>query len=438
MLTRDLPNGLRVAAIRSDSLPIAQVRWVFGSGRIHEARTRLGSGLVLQRAMRHGTKNLAARAFAERLDEYGARMAGGVTIDSSIVSISGVSQHLWTFVDMATDVALEPALPEVAAAAERLKALQVHHHEWSQVDNMAALWLARSLYGDHPYGLPRTTSAGLKQTTVRDLEALHQSIVDPHRGLILVVGKIDVGAVVQRLSERFGDLASNTTPVPMTPTPPKSEPKTMVFVPVESAETTTIGLGLPAIARNHEDYTPLRVVNQIFGGSASSRLFRTLRDRLGLSYGAYSALDSGRYAGDLTAYVTLDPHRADQGFTALYEELELMASGRISDEELDHARRFLVGSFPQRASGLAGLSTLATAAWIHDLPDDVWSNLQLRVKSVDQRQAVEMASRWFLPDHATWVVVGPKHSLSSVAARAAKKGLRIVYRTMKDLEDAFI
>jgi len=365
-------------------------------------------------------------------------MAGGVTIDSSIVSISGVSQHLWTYVDMATDVALEPALPKIAAVAERMKALQIHHHEWSRVDNIAALWLARSLYGEHPYGLPRTTLAGLEQTTVEDLEALHHSIVDPHRGLILVVGKIEVDSVVQRLADRFGDLPSNTTPVPMVPTVPQAEPKTMVMVSVEAAETTTIGMGLPAVARNHEDYTALRVVNQVFGGSASSRLFRTLRDKLGLSYGAYSALDSGRYAGDLTAYVTLDPYRADQGFSALYEELEVMASGSFSDAELDHARRFLMGSFPQRATGLAGLSTLATASWMHDLPDDVWSNLQLRVNSVDQGQAVDMASRWFLPEESTWVVVGPQHSLSSVEARAATKGLKIVYRTMKDLEDAFI
>jgi len=388
--------------------------------------------------MRHGTKNLDARAFSEQLDQYGARMAGGVTIDSSIVSISGVSQHLWTFVDMATDVALEPALPEISAAAERLKALQVHHHEWSQVDNMAALWLARSLYGDHPYGLPRTTSAGLKQTKVRDLETLHQSIVDPHRGLVLVVGKVDVDSVVQRLADRFEGLPSNTTPVPMVPKPPQAEPKTMVFVPVDSAETTTIGMGLLAVARNDDEYTSLRVVNQVFGGTASSRLFRTLRDKLGLSYGAYSALDSGRYSGDLTAYVTLDPDRADQGFTALYRELELMATGDISAEELDHARRFLVGSFPQRATGLAGLSTLATAAWMHDLPDDVWSKHPFHVNRIDRRHALDVAARWFLPERATWVCVGPQHSLSSVEARAAEKGLTIAYRTMRDLEDAFI
>ena len=432
---RDLPNGLRVAAVQTGSLPIAQVRWVFGSGRIHETRNRLGSGLLLQRAMRHGTEQLEMGAFAETLDRLGARMGGGVTIDSSIVSISGVSQHLWRFVDLATDVALKPALPDIAVAAERYKAMQIHHHEWDQVETIAAMWLARSLYGDHPYGLPRTTTAGLKQTSVADLAALHRSIVDPHRGLVLVVGKVDPDAIVQRLSDRYGDLPSNTTPVPIIPAAPQSHRGTMVMIAHETAETTTVGFGLPAIARNHPDYTALRVVNQVFGGSASARLFESLRNQQGLCYGAYSTLDCGKYAGDITATVSLAPDRASDGFSALHDQLRSAATGQFEAAEIDHAKRFLVGSFPQRASGLAGLAMLATAAWLHELPDDVWSSEQARVNGIDIQQASACARQWLVPDQATWVAVGRPKSLEAVAAKAMRRGLEISHQTMDDLEN---
>ena len=59
---QDLGNGLRVAAVRIEGLPIVQVRWVFGSGRIHERSDRLGSALLLQRAMRHGMVDLSTGA----------------------------------------------------------------------------------------------------------------------------------------------------------------------------------------------------------------------------------------------------------------------------------------------------------------------------------------------------------------------------------------
>ena len=435
---RDLPNGLRVAAVRADSLPIAQVRWVFGSGRIHEARSRLGSGLLLQRAMRHGTEHLETRAFAETLDRLGARMGGGVTIDSSIVSISGVSPHLWRFVDLATDVALKPALPEIAVAAERYKATQIHRHEWGQVENMASMWLLRSLYGDHPYGLPRTTAAGLKQTSVSDLMALHRAIVDPHRGLVLVVGKVDPDAVVQRLSDRYGGLPSNTTPVPIVPTPPQYRPSRLIMVPHAAAETATVGFGLPAIARNHPEHTALRVVNQMFGGSASSRLFDVLRNQRGLCYGAYSTLDCGKYSGDITAIVNFSPDRAADGFSALYEQLQAVASGRFSSAELTHAKRFLVGAFSQRASGLAGLANLATAAWMHELPDDVWSLTQAQVNGVEMDQVALSAQKWFVPQQSTWVAVGRPESLEAIASAATQRGLEVNHQTMADLEKACI
>ncbi len=436
-VVQDLSNGLRIVAINSGSLPIAQVRWVFGSGRIHEARNRLGSGLILQRAMRHGTKDLSARAFAETLDRLGARMAGGVTIDSSIVSISGVSQHLWRFLDLATDVALQPALPGVAAAAERLKAIQIHRHEWGQVENAVALWLARSLYGEHPYGLPRTTESGLRQTSVEDLLALHQSIVDPHHGLLLVVGKVDVDSVVQRMAVRFGSMRFETRP--NLTAPPSFQPrrKTVVMIPMKSAKTTAIGLGLNAVARSSPEYTPLRIVNQVFGGSASSRLFRSLRDERGLCYGAFSALDCGRLGGDLTAVINLAPERACEGFSALYGELEKMAHGQITPEELSHAQRFLVGSFPQRTSGLAGLATLATASWMHNLPDDVWSTAQVRLNAVTLAQANDCSARYLRPDQATWVVAGRPDGLTRLEDVAKKMGLEIVYQTMEDLENTF-
>ena len=107
-------------------------------------------------------------AFAQTLDALGARMGGGVTIDSAMVSISGLSQHLWRFIELATGVALTPALPEIAVAAERHKAMQIHRHEWATIEGLTNLWLMNGLYGTHPYGLPRTTLAGLKATRRED------------------------------------------------------------------------------------------------------------------------------------------------------------------------------------------------------------------------------------------------------------------------------
>ena len=431
---QDLSNGLRVAAVRLEGLPIAQVRWVFGSGRIHERADRLGSGLLLQRAMRHGTSELNSSAFAQTLDGLGARMGGGVTIDSAMVSISGLSQHLWRFIDLATGVALDPALSEIAVAAERHKAAQIHRHEWSKVESITNLWLMHGLYGEHPYGLPRTTLAGLKSTTRDDLRTLHEAIVDPHRGLLLVVGRVDVDQVVHRLAARFQDLPSQTTPTPRIPASPSRPPHALTLLPVVGAETVSIGFGLPAVARADPDFGGLSVVNQLLGGSASSRLFEELRNRLGLTYGAYSQLDCGRHGGDITSSVSVLPEDGVDCFEALFGQLSRMSSGDFTEDELVRARRFLIGRFPQRASGLAGMATLQTATWMHKLQDDEWSTEQARTAAVGLDDVRRLVDRYFQPTSSTWVAVGPPEQLAHIGHKAAASGLSVRERQADDLE----
>ena len=57
-------------------------------------------------------------------------MGGGVTIDNAMVNISGLSQHLWRFIELATGVALTPALPDLPWRPGA-QGVQIHRHEWA-------------------------------------------------------------------------------------------------------------------------------------------------------------------------------------------------------------------------------------------------------------------------------------------------------------------
>ena len=99
-------------------------------------------------------------------------------------------------------------------------------------------------------------------------------------------GKVDADAVVQRLAQRFDSVAAGGRVAVNSVSAPESPAHSVKLIPEPTAESCVIGLGLPAVSRDHPEHTALRIVNQIFGGSASSRLFRELRDKRGLSDGA--------------------------------------------------------------------------------------------------------------------------------------------------------
>lgn len=432
-VVQDLPSGLRVAATRVGSLPIAQVRWVFGAGRIFERPDRVGSGLLLQRVMRHGTQALSSRQFAHTLDALGARMGGGVSIDTSVVSIAGLANHLWRVVDLVTDVALRPGLSDLALAGEKLRTRELHRHACSRTDSIVEMMLSDALYKGHPYGTPATRALGIAETGRSDLVALHDSIVSPDRGMVFVVGDIDPEHVVRRLAARFSDFRGGDAPEVTVPRPPPAAERKVVFVEHPSAQQTHIGVGVPAVARNHPEHLALRIANQVVGGGATSRLFRVLRDQRGLTYGAYSALDSGVHAGDITATLSVTPENTAPAFSALMDEFRRAVDEPPDSEELRHAKQFLMGAFPQRASGLTGVASLTTAAWQHGLPSDVWATFVPRIDAVAGEAVHRAMTRWFAPNRCTAVVCGPPACLDGLTAEAARWNMGFERQTLEEL-----
>jgi zinc protease len=415
MAQTQLRSGLKVAAIRMPALPIVQVRWSFRGGRQHEPVADTGASRLLQSVMRHGTASYDSAELAEALDQVGARMHVSISADNAMVSVSALANHLDIALALSHEVAFTPTFPEAAVERERAKAVEVHRHDRAQADTLAGLWLAWVLYGDHPYGRPSTTEAGLRSVNTDMLRSLHREMTHPGIGLLLVVGDVDPDAVVARLSDRYsGFRVDEAAPTVPEVAAPQATQRRAILVERPGAQQASIVLGTLALSRRDPDYLPLRLANQVFGGGASSRLFMELRERQSLTYGAYSALDCGVLAGDLTAGLSCANDKAVAAVSALWAELQRMADGTIDPMDLSHARRYLVGSFPQRASGIAGVAALANAGWLHGLPNDIWSNYQADVAAVAQDRVVAASRRWFRPESSALVVAGEASVLDAL------------------------
>jgi predicted Zn-dependent peptidase len=428
-----LASGLRIAAVRMPALPIVQVRWSFRGGRRDEPLAAIGAGRLLQSVMRHGTSAYGSAELADALDQLGARLSISLACDSGLVGVSALTAHLPRVMDLVEEVVFRPTLPEAAIDRERSKALEVHRHERQQPEAIAGDWLAWRLYGKHPYGRPASTEYGLMHTDRDVLQALHARIFHPGHGLLLVVGDVDPEATVAGLAERYAGL-SGVGPTPPPPTGMEVAPMAQSLTLIErpGSQQTAISLGMSGPSRSHADYHPLRLANQVFGGGASSRLFMELRERRSLTYGAYSMLDCGLWAGDLTASLSCAVDKSLEAVQALQAEVRRMADGVVDESDLDHARRYLIGSFPQRASGVAGVASLCNAGWLHSLPADTWSRYQAELSAVPSEAVVQASRDWFRPELAALVIVGAGEALDAVQGPLENEGLPVVRTDMSD------
>ena len=243
----------------------------------------------------------------------------------------------------------------------------------------------------------------LAALTRADLVSLHQRIVAPRRGLILVVGDVDAEATADALCVRYADLPAG----PELPEPPMaSRSRRLIAVERPGAEQVVILMGLPLFAWGASGHLPMEIVNQALGGGAGSRLFNELRERDGLTYSAWSALDLGILGGDFSAGLSCSAEKANDAVTALVDALERPPTAA----ELSGARRYIIGSFPQRASGVGGVAALLYTAWLYGRPVSSWADYLPSIAGFSDDVLIDTAARWIQPQQASVVAVGPRDS----------------------------
>src|SRR5690606_11020367 len=120
----------------------------------------------------------------------------------------------------------------------------------------------------------------------------------------------------------------------------------VVEMPVPQSVAT---FGMAGIMRKDPDFIPAFVMNHILGGGGfSSRLMEEVREKRGLAYSVYSYLQPYQHASIFAGGVATKNEEIGQSLDVIRAELKRMATDGPSQEELDNAKRYLVGSYPLR------------------------------------------------------------------------------------------
>src|SRR4029077_11257168 len=166
----------------------------------------------------------------------------------------------------------------------------------------------------------------------------------PNRGLLAFAGDITADEAFAAGEKFFGAWPQgNFTPDLAIPQRPRG---TRIFiVDKPDAVQTQIRIGRLGIPRNHPDYVPLTVTNQIFGGGYNSRLNTEVRLKKGLTYDASADFTSYLRAGAFEASTFTRTEQTAEATRVVVDEIARMSTGEVTTEELNVAREYLAGVF---------------------------------------------------------------------------------------------
>ena len=349
-----LPSGVRILSEHvpgSRSLTIGY--WVAVGSR-DEQPGHFGSTHFLEHLLFKGTQKRTALDIAVAFDSVGGEHNAMTAKEYTCYYAKVQDRDLAMAVEVLTDMLTSSLLDPVEFENERgviLEELAMADDDPADVVNERFF---EAVMGEHPLGRPIGGSPETIQAATRTAVWEHYlANYRPQDLVVTVAGAVDhdvlVAAVTRALALAGWDLSEFAAPVGRRVGAPaiisQGKPVTIVKRPLEQANLL---IGVPGLVAADDRRVTMSVLNSIFGGGMSSRLFQEVREKRGLAYSVYSFAPGYSDAGLFGMYAGCTPAKAGQVVELILSELNRLAEHGVTADEM------------RRASGqLSGASALA-------------------------------------------------------------------------------
>jgi predicted Zn-dependent peptidase len=264
--------------------------------------------------------------------------------------------------------------------------------------------LGEAIFGEHPLGRAIIGRAEVIERTPLDaIAAFHAARYVPGAVVVAAAGSVDHDELVSLVE---GYLPGREGEVDLPGSPPEgAEPR--VRFERKDTEQYHVALGAPGIARHDERRFALRVLDNVLGGTSSSRLFQEVRERRGLAYSVYSFSSQYAHAGQVGIYLGTRGDNLGAALDVVGSELERLRVEPVTAEELQRSK--------ENVKGRLVLALESTTARMNRLGSSVLTGVPLlsvdelvaRIDRVTLEDVALLALELFDPARLSAAGIGP-------------------------------
>jgi zinc protease len=403
-----LPNGLQVVVVERHILPLITLRLVVKSGAECDPPDLPGTAALVNGLLTEGTTHRTARQIAEAIDSVGGVVENDVDWDGSYLSLSVLADRAELAFELVSDMIVHPGFQPAEIERQRkqtLSGLKVAHDDPAYVADTA---MQQLIFSGTPYGHPEDgTLESAARITAKDLRDYHRRYYQPANCVLAVVGDIDAREAWALADRYFSGWKNGREPAAAPAgSPTTSDERRVVAIDKRDSVQTEIRIGSLGVPHDSPDYLALSVANEILGGPSENRLFKALRTRQGLTYGASSDLITRRHLGAWVAKTfTRTPETLKSAHIAL-EQMQSLQDHGISREELETAQSYLVGHLALEFETSDNLAGKVLESIQDGLPVDYWNHYPEKIQALTADAVTAAAKNYMSTDHDVIVLVG--------------------------------
>lgn len=324
---KTLGNGFRIITVPKPDSPSATVMVMVGVGSRHEESHLAGISHFIEHNVFKGTKDRPRRnQIAEEIEGLGGVSNAATSFDYTCYWAKAAAAQTEKILDILMDISLNMTFPKKDLEIERGNIVEeINTYQDNPLHRLLDDFL-EFVWGSQPVGRriigTKKTVSSLTQQQMLDFVSRNYT---PERMVIVAAGKVDPEKIGSQIASFYAGFKSEPLKKGVTEPFREFQKKPRVHLDTDDTKQTHICLGVKSFDRYDERRYALDLLNAILGEGMSSRLFRKIREEMGLAYYIGSANYELADTGLWLAKAGVDNKRVEQAIKAILEELQRLA-----------------------------------------------------------------------------------------------------------------
>ena len=375
---------------------------LFSKGSLWNAKNSAECHQALK-MLKEGTSLKSAQQLSESIDSIGSFLEINPGFDNSSISLFGLSRYFAQNVSLLQEIIYQPAFHESSLAKLKKKEIDKLKQNLEKGSYIASTNLRGTLFGpEHPYG-HKLRQEDISLTTLSTIESFHKNFTLSFD--IYVSGDIAIDIVP--IFNQFTNITiNNSEHLGNFSDAEHQETRSEKFV------QSSIKLGKRLFTRNHPDYFPFIVTNELLGGYFGSRLMKNIREDKGLTYGIHSHLYALNNQGYFIISSDVKGENEDLVLTEINKELHQLTQELVTKNELDTVKNYMIGAFINALSNPFSIIEKQKVIKSQQLSPNFYDHYISNVKSVTSNKIQEMACTYLQIGTLTKSIAGSSHKIA--------------------------
>ena len=342
----ELNNGIRVAMEKIPYVNSVSVGILVNNGSAKEDKHLNGVSHFIEHMLFKGTANRTAMDLVELIDNIGGQINAFTGTEYTCFYVKVLDNHLPIAIDVLSDMINNSKFDDEDIDKEKGVVYEEIKMYLDSPEDVVYDLLSEIMFEDTSLALPilgsYKTVSNLNRESI--LEYFNQHYTSQNM-VISIAGNFEPKDTMKILNQSFykNHIKENKNNNSLNSCIPSFSQK--LNSKLKDTEQLNFCLGMEGVKRGSDDLYPLLVMNNIFGGSMSSRLFQKIREERGLAYSVYSHPTSFENIGTFTIYAGLSVEQVINVAKLINENIESIRTNLITKDELGKSKEQLKGNY---------------------------------------------------------------------------------------------